>query len=47
MIDKDKIPLVYRQYRLDNHVNEPVPGDRVSVSSCLISLIIYLVERKQ
>ncbi|CPR20747.1 hypothetical protein BN1221_04490 [Brenneria goodwinii] len=39
--------MTCRKYLPDNHVNVPFQGDRVSVFSCLISLIIYLVEKKQ
>ena len=42
----DKSLLSVRRYLPDNHVDVPVPGDLVFVSSCLVSLIlIYLVEK--
>jgi len=42
MIGTDKSLLSVRQYLLDIHVIVPVPGDRVFVSSCLVSLIIQV-----
>ncbi|NDO80429.1 hypothetical protein CJP72_06450 [Citrobacter sp. NCU1] len=35
-----------RRCRPDIRVDVPVPGDLVFVSSCLVSLIFYLVEKK-
>jgi hypothetical protein len=39
-IGKGKVLLNAPQYLLDNHVIEPAPDDLVSVSSCLVSLIV-------
>jgi hypothetical protein len=39
LLDADKPLLSVRQYLLGIHVIVPVPGDRVFVSSCLVSLI--------
>jgi hypothetical protein len=44
--DKDTFLLSVRQCRPDIHVDVPVPGDLVFVSSCLVSLIFGLVEKK-
>ena len=45
--DKDTFLSNVQRCRPDNHVDEPVPGDLVSVSSCLVSSFFCLVERKQ
>lgn len=38
--DRDTFLLIVRRYRPDIHVDVPVPGDLVFVSSCLVSLIL-------
>ena len=38
--DRDTFLLSVRRCRPDNHVDVPVPGDLVFVSSCLVSLIL-------
>ena len=38
--DRDTFLLSVQRFQPDNHVDEPVPGDLVSVSSCLVSLIL-------
>ncbi len=47
MIGRDNVPWNALKYLPDTLSNAPFPDDRVSVSSCLVSLIFGLVERKQ